>query len=78
MIAIYLAIVNIIVDCKISRIVIFINLTKKILKIVKEVRLDIIYEYTDAVYIIIDILRVLIVLIATTAVASITNLFIFI
>jgi len=60
------------VDCKISKIVIFVNLTKKILKITKKARLNIIYKCVDTVYIMTNISKALIVLTITTTVASTT------
>ncbi len=75
-IATYFITVNIIVDYKTPKIVIFVNLTKKILKIVKKVRLNIIYKYIDVIYIIIDILRVLIILATIAATVSAIDLFI--
>ena len=76
MTAIYPVVINVLVDCKISKIVIFINPTKKILKVAKGIRLDTIHEYIDAVYIMTDISKVLTVLIVIAAAASVINPFI--
>jgi len=70
MIVIHSAVVNVIMDFKTSKIAILVNPTDKILKVVKEVRLDIIHEYTDVIYIIINIFRTFIVLAVTTVTIS--------
>ena len=54
----------------------FINLTKKILKVVKGVRLDIIYKYIDIVYIMIDMFKVFTVLVTIATTASTIDPFI--
>ncbi len=66
----HFAAVNTLIDYKTLKIIILTNLTKKILKIARRIQLDIIHEYTDTIYIIIDIFRTLIVLIAIVAIAS--------
>ncbi len=72
----HLTVVNTTIDYKTLKIAMFINLTKKILKVVKKVRLGIIHKYTDIVYIMIDMSRVLTILTITIAAAFIINLFI--
>ncbi len=76
MIAIHSAAINIMVDCKTLKIVILINLTKKILKVIKRVRLSTIHECIDVVYIITDMFKVFIVLTTIAATASVIELLI--
>ena len=76
MTVIHPVVVNVIVDCKIPKIAMFVNLTKKILKVVKKVRLDIIYECANIVYIMTDMFKALTILIVITAAASAIDPFI--
>ncbi len=76
--ATYLAAVNTIIDCKTLRIAMFVNLTKKILKIIKGIQLSIIHKCVNAVYIIIDISKAFTILTTIAIVASATHPFIFI
>ncbi len=73
MTATYSITINIIVDCKTLKIVMLVNPTKKILKVIKKSWLSIIYKYTDAIYIIINMPRTLIVLATTVATASVID-----
>ncbi len=78
MTAIHLVVINVLVDYKIFKIAMFVNPTKKILKIAKRIRLNIIHECIDAVYIITNIFKVLTVLTTIVIIASVINLFTFI
>ncbi len=75
MTAIYLVVVNAIMDFKTFKIAMFINPTDKILKVVKEVRLGIIHECIDVIYIIIDMFKAFIVLVAIVAAVFSIELF---
>ncbi len=67
MTAIYSVIINVIMDFKTLKIVMFTNPTDKTLKVIKEVRLNIIYECVNTIYIIIDMFRTFIILVIITA-----------
>jgi len=70
MIIIHFATINVIMDFKTLKIAMFVNPTDKTLKVAKRVRLNIIYKYTNTVYIITDMFRAFIVLTVITAAAS--------
>ena len=78
MIAIYSIVINIIMDFKTLKIAMFINSIDKILKVVKGVWLDIIHKYVDAIYIMIDMFKAFIILVAIAAAVSSTELFTFV
>jgi len=70
MIAIYPAVSNVITDFTTLRIVMFVNLTDKPLKICKGIRLNIIHKFVETVYFLIDAFKVAIALATTTTTFS--------
>ncbi len=67
---VYLTVSNVILDSTIFKIIILINLIKKALKIDKSIRIVIIHEYTDIMYLMVGNFKMFTVLTAVSVTIS--------